>query len=110
VSLVVEVHVTGADRPAPGTPLIVELRDVTYLDEGSVTLARAVGRIEESAGEVVGTVELDRPTTGAQLSVWAHADSTGSGRVSPGDFVTTQSYPPPAEDGTPLGVVLTPVR
>jgi len=108
--LVVEVHVAGADRPAPGTPLVVELRDVTYLDKGSVTLARVVGRIEETAGEVVGRVELNGPATDARLSVWAHADSTGSGRVDPGDFVTTQSYPPPPECGTRMEVTLTPVR
>ena len=94
--LVVEVVVNAPRRPNIGAPVRVEVRDVTLQDVASTTLARRDTAVSSTVGPVA-TVELEvGPHRGGDRTVWAHVDADGSGRVSKGDYVTTQSYPVPA--------------
>lgn len=99
-----------AERPAPGTPLRVELRDTSLADAPARTLHVAETAVEAGTGPVLATVELPDAPPGA--TVWAHAAVAGAGRVSRGDWVTTASHPAPSPEEAParLEVTLRPVR
>jgi len=48
-------------------------------------------------GSSLATAELQvtRPPGPSHLAVWVHADADRDGAVSPGDYLTTASYPLP---------------
>jgi hypothetical protein len=50
-------------------------------------------------------VEIDAPDRPG-LTVWAHVDVDGDGRVSKGDWVTVQSYPLPEGEAARLAVAV----
>jgi uncharacterized lipoprotein YbaY len=116
VSVKVDVLVDEAagERPPRGTPLHVELRDTSLADAPAVVLAHADTVVAEDSGPRLASVELpeaeDRLPSG--LTVWAHADLTGSGEVEKGDYITMQSHPVPSPEQQParLGVTVRPVR
>jgi uncharacterized lipoprotein YbaY len=74
----------------------VELRDTSLADAPSSPVA-TVDATTTGGGPVIAVAELDVNVatlpSGARLSVRAHCDRSGDGRVAPGDWVTTQSYP-----------------
>ena len=116
VALRVDVMVDPAagERPPPGTPLRLELRDTSLADAPARVLARIETTVGEGSGNVLASVEV--PDTGVTLrtppTVWAHADLSGDGRVTVGDYITTQSHPTPSPELQPsrLAVTLRPVR
>jgi hypothetical protein len=97
VLLVIHVLPEAGDRPEAGTPVVVEVRDVTYADADSVLVASAVGSVGPPEDPALTTVEIEVPEVPGRLSVWAHADVGGTGRVSQGDYLTVQSFPVSAE-------------
>jgi hypothetical protein len=100
----VTVRVVLADpaaRPAPGTPVRVELRDVTEQDVAAVLLSAAeVVTTAESGAEPVVTVTLDLPAPepARDLVLWARVAVSGSERTSTGDLLSTRSVPLPRGD------------
>jgi hypothetical protein len=108
----VRVRVVPKDegRPAAGTPVQIELRDVSLADAPSTVVARAETVVgDDPDGPIaVATVEVDDATwqRAAGLSFWARADVNGTPRTSPGDWITMESVPLPAH----VGEVDIPVR
>jgi hypothetical protein len=100
--LSVTVVLEGGEPPPPGTTLRVEVRDVAYADAPAEVLGAAA---TEVAGAVAGASAEARPVLGAVTCeverapemgvVWCHIDVDGDGRVSAGDYITTQSWPVP---------------
>jgi Type III secretion system lipoprotein chaperone (YscW) len=103
--IVVEVVAEGAERPPPGSILTVRVLDTTYADAPAAVVAEATAHVSAAGTSLLQTVELDPPPAGAgDYRVRAHVDVDGDGTVSPGDFVSTASYPVPK--GEPLQVVV----
>jgi hypothetical protein len=71
-------------------------------------VAEAKGRVTADGNGRLAALEVDVPTdthSARDLTVWAHVDVDEDARVSPGDFITTASYPVTESDaGTPLHV------
>lgn len=87
-------------RPDAGDPVRVEVRDTSLADAPSRLVAAADTVLERAGGRLVATATLvvddDEVTPGADLTVWARCrPSSGPdrGRVSPGDWITMESYP-----------------
>jgi putative lipoprotein len=78
--------------------VVVELRDVTLLDAPSRVIAEQ--RLRDvplhPGGRIPFRLEAPEVPPGGSFSVRAHVDIDGSGRVAPGDFLTTTSHPVPA--------------
>jgi uncharacterized lipoprotein YbaY len=113
VAIVVDVMSDAAgERPPPGTPVHVELRDTSLADAPAKVVASADAVVRGGEGEPLATVELTTAAPASGLTVWAHADVSRSGDVSVGDYVTTQSHPIPAGEQQPvrMPVTLRPVR
>jgi hypothetical protein len=102
VLLLVEVVVEGLDRPPVGAPLRLDVRDTSLADVEAPLVAET--RAEVAAGESsrLQSVELEIPDASVdprgRLTVFAHVDVDGDGALSPGDFITTRSFPVPAAE------------
>jgi len=116
MSLEVEVVLDpeAGERPPPGTPLRVQLRDTGLADAPARVLAEADASVGEEGGNRLGTVVLQVPEDVSRdnLSVWAHVDVTRTGDVTSGDYITMQSHRPPSPEQQParLPVTVRPVR
>ena len=96
----VVVRATGSEPPPVGAPIRVEIRDVLYEDAPATIAARADGEVTGPwPGEPDGLarVEVELESAPEAGIVFVHVDLDRDGRLSVGDFVTTQSYPVPAE-------------
>ena len=91
-----EVVFDGEVRAFAGARAYVRLEDVTRADGPAGVVAEQVLEVSAAGGRVV---PLSFALTGvvadarASYSVRVHVDVDGDGRVSPGDYVTMQSYP-----------------
>jgi hypothetical protein len=95
------------ERPPAGTRIIVEARDTTLIDVAAPVVAEAAGVVQDS-GNRLAALQLDVPEDAPRnLTIWAHVDVDGDDRVSPGDFITTASYPITESDaGAPRRVLV----
>lgn len=94
MQLVVEVVAHGARRPPPGSPVRVQLRDTSLADAPARIVAERVGAVRDDPGAVLETVRIDCDAAVVDgLTLWAHVDVDRDGAVSPGDYLTTVSYP-----------------
>lgn len=80
----------GAELPQGGA-LRIEVRDASWADAPARVLHRLETRVPLHAS--LFPVELRLDTVPADAIVWVHLDADGDGRVSAGDYITTQSYP-----------------
>ncbi len=74
----------------------VEVRDVTLLNERSVTIASHEASVTRIADGTVLTTALEIPDTeppNRDYTVWVHLSLTGHRQVQAGDFVTKRAYP-----------------
>ena len=90
MDLTIEIVVSGDEAPPAGSPVIVQIRDTTYQDESSVTVAET--RVTSGEGNVIARANISCEPGGYPI-VWAHVDADSSGDVSQGDYITMQSYP-----------------
>jgi len=98
MKVVVEISVSGAERPPAGAPVRVEVRDTSLADAPSVTMGGADGVVGEAAQGPLGVLEVELASLPRGCTVWAHVDVDEDGRVSRGDFLTTAAFPvPPGE-------------
>lgn len=88
------------ERPPVGTPVEVEVRDVTELDAPAIALANARSSVDEAAGDDdsgLTVVELDVPDDALDpardVTVWARVGASGEARTGRGDWITMQSFP-----------------
>ena len=108
VALRVDVRVErGEDRPPSGAPVRVELRDTLLADAPSPTVSAIDGAVGGEAGDVLATVSLPESEVDGDVTVWVHVDVSGTGRVSKGDYVTTQSYPAPSPEQAGASLAVT---
>ncbi len=104
-------------RPAPGTPVRVELRDTTLADAPSTLVAATDGVLERDGDELVADtvidVDDDAFTPQTALTLWARSGDTARRGVARGDWVTMQSHPVRRADvygEGPIEITLRPVR
>jgi uncharacterized lipoprotein YbaY len=97
------------DRPRVAARLVVRVEDVTTADAPSVTVAqRVLDQVPLPSAEgdslpfeiLVPTAVLDPKQ---RYSVRIHADVSGTGTVTTGDFVSTRSYPVHVEQSVEFG-------
>ncbi|HUR81517.1 MAG TPA: hypothetical protein VM733_12175 [Thermoanaerobaculia bacterium] len=91
MELTIEIVAAGAAKPRAGAPVIVQIRDAGLQDAAATTLAEA--RVTAGGGEVVARAQIECDAQHGYPIVWVHVDVDEDGRVSRGDFITTQSYP-----------------
>jgi uncharacterized lipoprotein YbaY len=80
----------GTELP-PGSALRIEVRDASWADGPARVLHRVETRTPSRA--LLFPVELRLEAFSPDAIVWIHLDADGDGRVSAGDYITTQSYP-----------------
>ena len=80
-------------RPAQAHSVRAIVEDVSMADE----LARLVAEDRRSpvslGAPLTFEIDVGEPDERTSYAVRVHVDVTGDGRVSPGDFVSTQSHP-----------------
>lgn len=106
--VIVDVSVVGEERPPDDAMVRVEVRDTSYADAPAITLGSATGRVR-GHGSWVETVEVELDELPDGSTVFAHVDVDGDGRVSSGDYLTTQSYPVPPGSEPRLTVEVRPI-
>jgi len=108
----VEVRQTGTTpRPPAGTPVILEIRDVSLQDAPAVVLSSAEAAVTEPAGappvpsddaaapapDLLATALLTVPdealTGGRDVVVWVRVAASGQARTAVGDLITMQRCP-----------------
>ena len=92
-----QVVLPNVPLPNQTADLIVEVEDVSRADAPAQVVGeqRLLG-VSVRAGQVFPfAIEIpsDRIDPSHSYSVRVHIDMTGSGKVEPGDLITTQSYP-----------------
>ena len=109
--VVVGVAPEAEQRPPPGSQVVVQVRDTSYQDAAATVVAEATAEVSGDASDRIATVDVDVPADRVpDLTVWAHVRVDPSPQVSPGDFITTASYPVREPDaGEPLEVQVKPV-
>ena len=112
--------VTRGERPADGTPLVIDVRDTSLMDVAATSVSNRVttvgttpdatetdgslGRDDVPQGTGQGpdadaplaVVRLEVPddlVSAQALTVFVHVETTGAREVSAGDLLTVQSYP-----------------
>lgn len=102
------IEVAGPPIAFPGGPVHVFVEDASFADAAAVVVARQT--VESGGGPsgcrfCIDTGELN-PSRNYCLRV--HIDVDGDGAISPGDYVTTESYPLSDQAG-PMRVRVFPV-
>jgi hypothetical protein len=107
-------------RPPVGTPVRIEVRDVTLQDVASPVVVATDTLVDDvaDAGDdslVTAIIELadDAVTPQRDLILWARVGASGSERVAVGDWITMQSIPVRTTSeaaGRPLDIEVRPVR
>jgi uncharacterized lipoprotein YbaY len=92
-----EIILPSAELPAETADLVVQVADVSWADAPSVVIAEQRQSGVPLRGSLVFPFVVEVP---AELidehhsySVRVHGDVSGTGEVSVGDLVSTQSYP-----------------
>jgi len=95
--------------PPPGTPVRIEVRDVTMQDVADTVVVATDTRVDDAGGDALATaiIELadDAVTPQRDLILWARVGASGTERIAAGDWITMQSVPVRTTgdaDGRPL--------
>jgi uncharacterized lipoprotein YbaY len=107
--VIVDIGIDGDRRPPVGSPVRVEVRDTSLADAPSITVGAAEGQVRGQLGSWLETVEVETQDLPPQSTVWVLVDVDRDGRVSRGDFVTTESYPVPRAAEPRVSVRVRPV-
>ena len=92
------------DRPAEAARVVARIEDVSHADAPAKIVARNVQEevtIPQDEGESL-LFAIQYPTSadpGSRYTVRVHVDVTGTETVTPGDFLSTVSYPVLPEQG-----------
>jgi hypothetical protein len=103
-------------RPPVGTPVRIEVRDVTLQDVASPVVVATDTLVDDVDDALVtAVIELadDAVTPQRDLILWARVGASGSERVAVGDWITMQSIPVRTTSeaaGRPLDIEVRPVR
>lgn len=92
-----EIFLEDAQRSFAGATVHVRLEDVRYADAPSRVVAEHTIRdvSHESGIEHIVSFTLygDAPDEKGSYIVTAHLDLSGQGRITPGDYLSMESYP-----------------
>lgn len=95
--VVVEVVCPSSPRPPPGTPVDVQVRDTALADTEAPLIGQAISEVVGEQSPLLVTVDLDidpaAVAPSSRLTIFAHADVNKDGKISSGDYITTQSFP-----------------
>src|SRR5205807_3771397 len=94
VTILIDIESDDAETPPSGSPLRVEIRDVGLADAKATVVGRADAALRP-LGRHLATVSIDVAHLPRHTTIWAHVDVDRDGRVSAGDYITTQSFPVP---------------
>jgi hypothetical protein len=101
VILLVDVVVEGPDRPPPGSPVHIQVRDTSMVDVEAPLLVEHTAEVASGLSSRLGCAELEIPDAELdprrRFDVFAHVDLDANGEFTPGDFITTRSYPLPRD-------------
>lgn len=106
MELRLDVLVQGADRPPVGCRIHVQILDTDLQDAPATVLAEAQGTVGGGMSEPLASLAISVRDRGRRPTAWVHVDVDGDGRVSRGDYLTTQSFPLPEGDAARLPVVV----
>jgi hypothetical protein len=122
VELHVRVVTNGqGERPPVGTPVRIEVRDVTEQDAASTLIIATDTRVGDDGdngddGVALATAVIDLADDAVapqrDLILWARVATSGTERVASGDWITMQSVPvrtPGAVAGAALDIEVRPV-
>jgi uncharacterized lipoprotein YbaY len=92
--------VSGTEVPVHGAVCHVRLHDVSRADAASVVVAESTVTVDLSTdgGEIPFELDVGDLDRSATYALSAHVDTTGSGEVSAGDFLTTEHHPVSPDD------------
>ena len=80
-----------------GATVFIFLEDNNRADAPSVVVARSVlhgiSRSPENISSIHFRIVHPSPDSNAQLAISIHIDVDGDGKISPGDFITMESFP-----------------
>ena len=114
VILLVDVVVDGADRPPSGTPVHIQVRDTSLADVEAPLVVERTAEVTGESSSRLGCAELNIPDAALdarrRLNVFAHVDLDANGELTPGDFITTRSYPVPHDSTGEVHLELIVVR
>lgn len=103
---IVRIRVRGGERPPAGSPIHVQARDTTFEDAPAPIVASAVGAVQDRPDDLLDEVELHLASLPDSCIVWVHVDVDDDGQKSPGDYLTTESFPIPRVDRAELEVTV----
>lgn len=72
--------------------MLVELRDTSLADAPAVSIKQLRATVNRTGSKPV-RITMDPGSLPDGTTVWVHLDVDRDGRVSRGDYITTQSYP-----------------
>ncbi|MGB7924387.1 MAG: YbaY family lipoprotein [Pyrinomonadaceae bacterium] len=92
-----EIQFTEIKASFSGATVIVRVEDCGRADASAVVVAeQKIADVSRAPGEresVPFSIDYQASGDAANYSLRAHVDVDSSGEVSPGDYVSTQSYP-----------------
>ena len=91
-----EIVFDGEVRAFAGAKAYVRLEDVSRADAPAAVVAEQVLEASAAGGRAAPlsfALSGAAPDARAAYSVRVHVDVDGDGRIGPGDYVTTESYP-----------------
>src|SRR5262245_49610688 len=87
---------SSTPRPGAGTPVVVEVRDVSAVDAPSTTVSSARVHALGGRGPVARvTLHVDDQLVrgGRALNVWARCSPSDAPRTVAGDWISTEAVP-----------------
>jgi hypothetical protein len=94
----IKVYIRGKAEWAEPVRCRIEIRDAGLMDAPAEVIAShevMIRRISEGDPCNATIILPDEKAANRILEIWGHISLTGSGRIHPGDFITTISYPVP---------------
>ena len=95
--LICEVAFDEETRPFSGATMYVRLEDVSWADAPATVVAeQVVHNVSYQPGDkrrVVVNLRGKVLDKGSRYAVYVHVDIDGDRQITPGDYVSTQSYP-----------------
>ena len=94
----IKVYIRGKAEWAEPVRCRIEIRDAGLMDAPAEVIAShevMIRRISEGDPCNATIILPDEKAANRILEIWGHISLTGSGRIDPGDFITTISYPVP---------------
>src|SRR3954453_16122620 len=104
IQLRVRVVFPPGDRPVEAARVVARIEDVSHADAPATIVARHVQEhvvvpLDESESLSFAIDYPPPPDPRSRYAVRIHVDVTGTETVTPGDFVSTVSYPVAPEQG-----------